>query len=109
MWKGFAKYLVDRTIDLGIIGAHEPVGETASTQSLNNQRMVAHTRALQVKSLLDNLGLALISTVGVASIATWALWAYINHKSLLIWQCDYSIVDTCRGNLRRMHDGLMII
>jgi PAS domain S-box-containing protein len=84
MWNGIAKYLVNQAIGIGIIGK-SPVGEPVSTQSLHNLRMVAHMRALQVKSLLDNLGLSLTSTMGVAGLATWALWPYIEHQALLIW------------------------
>ena len=87
MWKGIAKYLVNHAIGLGLMSAlptvSDPTGVT--TQSLHNLRMVAHMRSLQVKSLLDNLGMSLTSTVGVAALAAWALWPYIGHKSLMIW------------------------
>jgi PAS domain S-box-containing protein len=84
MWNGIVKYLTNQAIGIGIIGKLS-IGEPVSTQSLHNLRMVAHMRALQVKSLLDNLGLSLTSTMGVAGLATWALWPYIGHRALLIW------------------------
>jgi two-component system sensor histidine kinase/response regulator len=56
-----------------------------STQSRQSMRLLGHIRELQLKSLLGNLGLSLISTVAVAVLATWALWPYQNTRALSLW------------------------
>jgi PAS domain S-box-containing protein len=54
-------------------------------QSLQSRRMLAQIRLLQVRSLLDNLGLSLMSTVAVAALASWALWPHEHPVALLCW------------------------
>ena len=63
----------------------DPSAAENSTQALRSARLQAHLRALQLKSILDNLGTSLVSTVAVAGLATWALWPYIARTSLLSW------------------------
>lgn len=87
MWNGIARYLASKAIALRIV-ASSTLGmrnRAADTQVTRNLRMVAHMRALQVKSLLDNLGVSLVSTIAVAALSTWALWGFIDHLALLIW------------------------
>jgi PAS domain S-box-containing protein len=94
MWNGIAKYLIAKAASLGIGASSQKTGvgqlasfepTSAETQALHNLGMVAHMRALQVKSLLDNLGTSLLSTIGVAGLATWALWDFIGHDAILAW------------------------
>jgi len=87
MWTGIRKFFIDRAIGFGLIDASALVSELTSvtTQSLHSLRLRAHMLALQVKSLLDNLGMSLVSTAAVAALATWALWPFVNHSALVIW------------------------
>jgi hypothetical protein len=61
----------------------DPTLSTAS--SLQQRKLVAHMRALQVRSLLDNLNSSLLASIAVALIATWALWSHVSHSRLLAW------------------------
>ncbi|MBC7983499.1 MAG: response regulator [Candidatus Obscuribacterales bacterium] len=78
--------LVDAIGDAGQSQSDSVGGDkVTTTQSRQSMRLLAHMRELQVQSLLGNLNLSLLSTLGVAVLATWALWPYQKHTALLCW------------------------
>src|SRR5712671_1816063 len=86
MWIGIKNVLKKIAPLIGLSGPEAtaaPVEDT--TQALRSARLQAHMRALQLKSVLDNLGVSLLSTMGVAALAAWALWAYMPHTASLVW------------------------
>ena len=86
MWTGFKQFLLRMAARLGL-NEPEPVDQSMLSQSiiLRNQRVTAHMRALQVKSLLDNLNVSLTASIAVAALTTWAFWTYASHLSLELW------------------------
>src|SRR5262245_30837605 len=60
-----------------------PVMDT--TQALRNARLQAHMRALQLKSVLSNLTVSLLATVGVSALAAWALSRYVSLTVNAVW------------------------
>jgi len=86
MWNGFRQTLRRKAAAIGLVD-DESVDPSRLTQSaiLRNQRMTAHMRALQVKSLLDNLSVSLLASIAVAALTVWAFWKYAEHTPLQIW------------------------
>jgi PAS domain S-box-containing protein len=86
MWTALKTLLAKSASLLGMsIPLQAEVAKESTTQALRSARLQGHLRALQLKSLLDNLGTSLMSTIAVAALATWALWPYIGEVALLSW------------------------
>jgi PAS domain S-box-containing protein len=103
MWNGIRKFFFAQMASLGFSNADRSADDvdTIGTKTLHSQHLVAHMRALQVRSLLGNLGLSLRSTIGVASLSVWALWRYEPPVALVTWLAAVILTVTIRLAHRR--------
>lgn len=88
MWHRLSNLFARIAIVLGLLAdpaESTALGQSITTQTRQSMRLQGHIRTLQMRSLLDNLGLSLYSTMGVAALATWALWRYESAALLSLW------------------------
>jgi PAS domain S-box-containing protein len=88
MWQRLSNQIVRMLAGVNLyadIADSMAAGQATATQSRQSMRLLAHMRELQMRSLLGNLALSLVSTAAVAVLAAWALWPYSNQTALSIW------------------------
>src|SRR5215471_9005894 len=81
---------------MGAPASPESAAITDTTQALRNARLQAHMRALQLKSVLSSLSASLIASIGVASLAAWALWPSLSHVAAIGWLAAIALTSAAR-------------